>query len=177
MNLIKVTDRDARSGRALFLPCRCSNPPLYVRKVLDVVISLLLFLCATHAQATTPIELKSGTTLATAGYFQLIWSWPDAPADINYSLMEITAANKNSNGHEIYDGPDLASVISGKPNGTYRYRVRAIDALHNVVAQSNQIAVVVAHHSLLRAWLIFSLGAFVFVAILVVVQRESAKSR
>jgi len=91
--------------------------------------------------------------------------------------MEITAANKNSNGHEIYDGPDLASVISGKPNGTYRYRVRAIDALHNVVAQSNQIAVVVAHHSLLRAWLIFSLGAFVFVAILVVVQRESAKSR
>ena len=164
-------------GRALFLLRRCSNPPLYCRKVQPSVLCLVLFLCAFTAQAAPKIELHSDTVLATAGYYQLTWSWAGAPADIHYSLVEISSANKNSDGHEIYDGPDLASVISGKPNGTYGYRISAFDDQHNMVAQSQQLKVIVAHHSLTRAWLIFALGALVFVVILVVVQRESAKSQ
>jgi hypothetical protein len=127
--------------------------------------------------AVTKIELDSDTTLATAGYYQLSWSWPDAPTGINYILEEISSTKKSNNSRDVYYGPDQASVISGKPNGTYHYLVSAIGANHRIVAQSNQLKVVVAHHSLIRAIFIFLLGALVFVAILFVVMRESAESR
>ena len=177
MNLFKVTDRDARLGRALFLLCRCSNSPLYSRKVQHTALALLLLLCAITVQAAPKIELHSDTLLATAGYYQLTWSWPDAPADINYILEEIASTKKSKHSQDMYYGPDLASVISGKPNGTYQYLVSAIGPNQRILAQSNPLEVVVAHHSLLRAIFIFLLGAVVFIAILVVVLRESARTR
>ena len=177
MNLLKVTDRDAQSGRALFLLRRCSNPPLYSRKVQHATLGLVLLLCATIVQAAPKITLHSNTVLATAGYYQLIWSWPNAPADINYILEEIASTKTSKNSRDVYYGPDLASVISGKPNGTYQYLVSAIGPNQRIVAQSNPLEVVVAHHSMIRAIFIFMLGALVFIAILVVVLRESARTR
>lgn len=140
-------------------------------------MTLCLLLVTCGAQATPQIQLESSTTHATAGYFQLTWSWPEAPADISYSLIEFSSRKNSANGHEIYDGPDLASVISGKRNGTYRYVVRAMSAGDEVLALSNPLKVVVAHHSLARAWIIFTLGALVFITILVVIRRESVKHR
>jgi hypothetical protein len=177
LKLIKVTDRDARSGRALFLLRRCSNPPLYARKIQSAAISLFLFLCASTVLAASSIELKSDSSLATAGYYQLTWSWPEAPAGINYELEELSSTKSGNNSHDVYFGPDLASVISGKPNGTYRYLVSAIAADHKIVAQSNPLEVVVKHHSLIRAISIFILGALVFMAILFVILRESKNPR
>ena len=177
MNLFKVTDRDARLGRALFLLCRCSNPPLYSRKVQHAALGLLLLLCATTVQAAPKIVLHSDTVLATAGYYQLTWSWPDAPANIKYTLEEIASTKQSKKSRDVYYGPDLASVISGKPNGTYQYLVSAIGPNQRIVAQSNQLEVVVAYHSLIRTIFIFMLGALVFIAILVMALRESARSR
>jgi hypothetical protein len=162
-------------GRALFLLCRCSNPPLYYRKVQWLVLGLCVFACTSAVQAAAKIALHSDTTLATAGYYQLTWSWPHAPADTTYSLIEFNSSSSHPNGHEIYAGPDLASVISGKRNGSYRYVVRAIGADDEVLALSNPLKIVVAHHSLARAWIIFTLGALVFISILVVVRVESVR--
>lgn len=177
MKLVEATDRDARSGRALFLLCRCSNSPLYCRKVLSAASALLLLLLAGAARAAPQIELHSDTTFATAGYYQLTWSWPGAPADTNYALVEVISTETHSDSREIYQGPDLASVISGKRNGTYRYLVRAVSAGGKVLARSNPLKIVVSHHSLLRAWLVFTLGAVIFIATLLVILRESAKHR
>jgi hypothetical protein len=177
LNLVKVTDRDARVGRALFLLRRCSNSPLYYRKVLRPALGLLLCLSAATVSASPKIALHADTVLATAGYYQLTWSWPNAPVDINYMLEEIAATKKSRHSEDVYFGPDLASVISGKPNGTYQYIVSAIGPDQHILAQSNQLKVVVTHHSLARALAIFLLGALVFVAILVVILRESANPR
>lgn len=130
-----------------------------------------------QAQATQKITLNSDTLLATAGYYQLTWSWPNAPNDIKYQLEELATTRQHHQSRELYFGPDLARVISGKPNGTYQYIVSAIDVNHHILAQSNAVKIVVAHHSLFRAIAIFLLGAVIFLAILFVILRESAKYR
>ena len=172
MYLIKDTDRDARAGRTLFLHFRRSCLPLYLQKVLYACAAIFFIVAAANA---AEIELKTDTATATAGYYQLAWSLPDAPAETNYLLVEIAGHDDDKNGQELYYGPDLATVISGKPDGTYHYVVRAIDAQQTVVAQSNQVDVVVAHHPLSRAFAFFILGAVVFIAILVVILRGAAK--
>jgi hypothetical protein len=45
LNLYKVKDRDARSGRALFLFHGCSLTPLYYRKNLLRLFIGMLFVC------------------------------------------------------------------------------------------------------------------------------------
>jgi len=137
----------------------------------------LLLSLATAGVHAASLKLQSSTTLATAGYYQLTWSWPDAPDNTSYALIETTSANTLANGREIYEGPDLASVISGKRNGTYQYIVRALSAGGKVLARSNPLKIVVSHHSLIRAWLVFGLGAVIFIATLLVILRESAKQR
>lgn len=175
MNFIKVTDRDARAGRTLFLLSRCSHSPLYARKVLYTPVYLLLFLCTSFTYAGSRLELTTDTVSATAGYYHLAWFWSDATTETNYVLVETSHAGDNGGGREIYYGPDLATVISGKPDGSYHYLVRAIDPKQVIVAESEQVEVVVAHHSLHRAFAFFILGAVVFVAILIVILRGSAK--
>ncbi len=58
-------------------------------------------------------KLHSNSTLATADNY-LTWSWPDAPANTSYTLVEETTAASQASGRAIYDDPDLASVISAK---------------------------------------------------------------
>lgn len=162
-------------GRTLFLLIRCSKFPLYYRKVSVVLMCAAVLMCTSLVHASGTLQLHSDTTHATAGYYQLTWSWSGAQDDVIYSLREYFPAAKNHEGREIYHGPDLASVISGKTNGTYRYIVHALSASGERLAQSNAIQVNVTHHSLMRAWLVFALGAVVFITILAVIKRESAK--
>jgi len=65
----------------------------------------------------------------------------------------------------INQGYDLASVISGKANGDYFYRIAtsANDRSH----LSNVIKVTVAHHPLNNAIVFFIAGAIVFFTMLV----------
>jgi len=175
LNIYKATDRDARSGRTLFLFHGYSHPPLYQRKLPGLLLLIVSVMCTTAVHAASDIRLNSSTTESAAGYYQLRWLWPKAPDGIEYSLIEMTSRDQHGHGRELYAGPDLASVISGKRNGTYRYVVQALKG-NLVLATSNPVKVVVAHHSLLRAWIVFSVGAFIFLSILVVVRRESVKA-
>jgi hypothetical protein len=71
----------------------------------------------------------------------------------------------------LYEGKDMASVLSGKPNGTYQYRVNASSESLNHEIQSNMVTVVVKHHSLAEAFFVFSIGVLIFLAILIVIFR------
>jgi hypothetical protein len=131
-----------------------------------VALALLcLFTVATsRAQAAVP-QLSVDKDIATAGYFRLSWE-SDAP---QVELNEATNPEFR-NALTPYRGPDSATVISGKPNGIWYYRVRAVNDA-DPGPWSETLAVTVAHHSLSRALLFLALGVLVFVAVVVMIIR------
>ena len=120
----------------------------------------------------SPLELVTDTELATAGYYRISWQAEHSPN--LYRLLESDNPRFNHN-KVIYEGPDLATVLSGKPNGSYYYRV-AILQDHTPVSVSNTVMVKVAHHSLTKAFLFFAIGALVFLATLLLILRGNRQS-
>ena len=114
--------------------------------------------------------LKSDSNESTAGYYQLHWSNNHAG---DFILQE---SNKPdfSDAELLYQGPDTATLVSGRKNGTYYYRVRSADTEND---WSNSVKVNVTHHPLSRAFMFFSLGALVFVATLIMVIRGNLAHR
>lgn len=114
--------------------------------------------------------LKSDSSESAAGYYQLHWSNNQAG---DFVLQESRKPDF-SNADILYQGPDTATLVSGRKNGTYYYRVRSADAGNN---WSNSVKVNVTHHPLSRAFMFFSLGALVFVATLTMVIRGNLAHR
>lgn len=138
------------------------------RKVSLALLILLFTPVYLSAETEIPV-LTTDTKLATAGYFQLSWQ-PGATGATNKIFHFELQQSKDRSffaSHSIYLGSDRASVISGKSNGDYFYRVRSIDSPAVKSDWSNTIHVSVQHHSLLKAWLFFSAGGIVFLFTLV----------
>jgi len=161
--ILKATSRIARWGRLLFLPCYgCSRSLLPDNKIfLTVLVSITLLLFSTHGLAAT-VSLSSDTEVATAGYYQLSWHGKNGP----YHLQQSSTADFSSY-RTLYQGDDLATVISGKPDGVYYYRISLSN--EQQIADSNVVKVTVAHHSLKTALLFFLAGAVVFVATFIMI--------
>lgn len=158
--ILKVTSRIACWGRLLFLSLiGCSRSHLSVRnsptKVL-VSIGLLFFSITPHSYA---LQLSTDTPVATAGYYQLSWLGKVE----SFQLQESTAPDFNSF-KILYEGKDLARVISGKSDGDYYYRLLSNEG--NTSQVSNTVKVTVSHHPLENAVMFFVAGAIVFLAIL-----------
>ena len=139
------------------------------------LIVLMLFLASLFAAKTLQARdaaphLSSNTDVATAGFYQLSWE-TDAG---NIELQEATQSSFH-NPVTYYKGADRATVISGRPNGTWYYRIRAIGA-GQPGPWSEPVKVTVAHHSLSRALMFLSLGIIVFVAIVVMIVRGPEKA-
>ena len=118
--------------------------------------------------ASTPTS-----TVATAGFYRL--QWGSADHEGRYELQEATRRDF-SDSRTLYTGPDLATVLSGKPDGEYFYRVRRLDAEARS-AWSAPVEVRVRAHPLVRALTFFALGALVFVATAVLILRGEAQTR
>ena len=118
-------------------------------------------------------SLSSDTEIASAGFYRL--SWQKTGDAVQVELQE---ANDPSFAHAAlhYQGPDDASVISGKPNGTWYYRAREING-QQAGPWSETVKVTVAHHPLSRAFMFFSLGVIVFVATLLMVISGTKRGR
>jgi len=123
--------------------------------------------------AVHSVELSTDTQVATAGYYQLRWQGDNAHA--SYRLLESDNPRFNHS-TVIYQGPDLARVMSGKRNGSYYYRVAELQGKTPVVV-SNTVVVKVAHHSLAKALMFFAIGAAVFLATLFLILRGNRHSR
>ena len=119
------------------------------------------------------LSLSSSDELATGGYYRLTWeNGPDASA---FQLQESRSA-EFTQAKVIYQGGDLASVISGRSNGEYHYRIRQVDEEGSPVsAWSESLQVTVEHHPLGRAFVFFTIGLVVFVITLVAIMRGSRK--
>ena len=170
MELALATNSVARLGRQLFPLFGFSNLPL-------LICFILLTLATGNAQATS-LQLTSSADKATAGYFQLTWSWPNAPADAIYKLGErqVDGSVASTSFKTIYQGIDLASVISGKANGRYEYQVMAKSNTMPESVASNVVSVTVEHHSLTNAFGVLSIGVLIFVAIVITIFRGTKRA-
>lgn len=110
-------------------------------------------------------RLKSDTVIATAGFFRLNWQ-------TNAKVVELqeSADPDYQNAESLYRGQDRATVISGKPNGHWYYRIRTIEP-DNPGPWSDTVEVEVAHHGLIRAFTFLGLGLIVFIATIMLIVR------
>ena len=133
---------------------------------------LLVLLPALSANAAETMVLSRDQAVYTAGYYQLSWDMKDASPGAVF-ILEQKAADAEA-AEQIYQGSDTATMISGKPDGSYHYIVRTDDGS----SSSNPLTVTVAHHSLATAFNFFIIGVVVFIFILIAIilgNRQQAK--
>lgn len=123
----------------------------------------LLCLLNSPAGAGEPPLLEANPETSREGYYQLEWSYEGDGAVDAYELQEAPDSGFEDP-RTIYRGQDRATTMSGRDNGEYHYRVRAELAETGTTEWSEPVNVTVAHHSLMNAWLLFSLGGLVFLA-------------
>jgi hypothetical protein len=127
-------------------------------------------LSASAGSGTPLLSLSSDSAVASAGFYRLEWHWQDTPpgAGGDFELQESTRADFGD-ATPLYRGPDLATVISGRGDGTRYYRVRATRDNNRHTLWSNAVEVATAHHPLSRAVAFFAAGALVFVLTLTLI--------
>lgn len=72
----------------------------------------------------------------------------------------------------LYQGNDRQTTLSGLPDGVYEFTLHYRE---NGDEKSDSIEVIVQHHSLARAFMFFSIGAFVFCSALFIIIGGSRK--
>lgn len=140
-----------------------------------LALSLLIVSGPVPAGETPPLaspSLQTDSVTATAGFYRLSWEHPATTAPLDFELQESLSADF-AGAKPVYTGPDRATSHSGRADGDYHFRVRALDGERSS-AWSPAVTVQVRHHSFLRAGLFFALGALVFVATLIVILRGNA---
>ena len=162
-NSLNSSERKSRKHlRVRLLPLSGDGVSGFLR---DRIIMLALLLLCLPSLAFA-VELQTDTEVATAGYYQL--EWANADADVDFEIQE--ADNPDfSNPDQIYQGPDRATVITGRSDGTYYYRARLRDKNGMAGDWSSTVKVRVEHHPLTRAFGFFAAGAVVFLAILIAI--------
>ena len=132
-----------------------------------VCFCLLSVLALPLPALSTRIHLESDSAVATAGFFRLSWSQAEV-ADVDRLQYQLQSSSNPDfdQADTLYQGPDLARVISGKANGEYYYRIRALRDGAPATAWSDITHVTVEHHSFSRALMFFVAGAIIFFALL-----------
>lgn len=131
-----------------------ANRGLLRRLAATTPAALFLWAAASQAQA---VELRPDTDVATAGYYQLLWT-SEEPI-----VLEEARTPDFADPEVIYRGTDNATVLSGKQDGDWYYRARTAGPGGEF---GEPARVTVQHHPLGRAFGFFALGAVVFLATL-----------
>jgi len=127
---------------------------------------LVLLAGAPSARAAVPTpQWDHDPELSTAdGYVQLRWTVDAEEMAYRYHLQEGREA-VFADTEAQYQGPQLASFVSGLENGTYYFRVRAQDVASGELGDwSETVTVQVDHHDTGFALGLMALGGFVFLA-------------
>jgi len=143
-----------------------------MKALLSVTLLCLAVAWLAPALAGEQPTLSASTERATGGYYSLSW---DGAGDVRYELQEAREPGFDTP-RPIYEGRDTASVISGKPDGDYFYRVRTLSEA-GPGPWSEPARVSVAHHSLARALQFFFVGALVFAVLVTVIIRGTREDR
>ena len=104
--------------------------------------------------------------VSTDGGFTLAW---DAEAPVQ---LEQASGPDHADARIIYEGSDTSTVISGLPDGEYRFRLRAVESEE----WADEARVHVEHHSLARAFGFFVVGGLVFLVLIIAILRGGART-
>lgn len=121
---------------------------------------------------TIPTFDQPDSNFTQSGSLKLSWTIKDSVLQSDLILFELQQSRDADFDSMLvrYQGTDLATYLSGLAEGSYHYRVRTIiDS--NTSDWSEPILVVVKHHSLQLAFLLFGIGAVVFLSTVFVVVR------
>lgn len=112
-----------------------------------------------------PVMENEVSTVARTGSIAMSWHSEHDGSDVSAYMFEIQEARDSLfKEYEIYyQGPDLATYVSGLASGHYYFRVREWVDSTTASRWSDPIEVIVEHHSLGFAWLLFAIGGVVFV--------------
>jgi hypothetical protein len=133
----------------------------------SLLVSLLSTACVLALVATARPGLAADRpTLSAegdpqAGHVTLSWQFERQRPGVTYQLEQ--AESPRFDGPRVlYEGAQTSSVMSGLPNGSYLFRVRARGPDGSWSAWSPASAFEVSHHSRALAASLFGLGALVF---------------
>ncbi len=116
-------------------------------------------------QSTSNTIDEEGNVVTNSGQIELVWKVPGNNTNLDSLEFELQEGETPNFEETLvrYKGPDRASYISGLENGTFFFRVRAINTETNQVSNWSEPAVaIVEHHSLSFALFLFCIGAIVF---------------
>lgn len=131
------------------------------RAALRALVGASTLLMAWTAGAS---ELVAEPALSRDGVYRLTWE-----ADGEVRLEEADDPSFESS-RTVYAGRDRATVLTGRRDGDYYYRLRVDDAV-----AAGPVRARVAHHSFSRALIFFAVGGAVFVATVLLVTREAER--
>lgn len=111
-------------------------------------------------------------TITTDGKVRVVWIHElEAESDQTILFELHQSQTETFEDHKlIYKGQDMASFISGLPDGSYYFRVRAINpTTDNISDWSESLVVNVQHYSLSFAFTLMLIGGIVFILTVFVV--------
>ncbi len=114
----------------------------------------------------SPVQFKGDTQqFTTTGYSMLKWELVSEPilSEPKFILQQ-SHDSLFSTYKTLYEGPDLASFVSGLPDGIYFYRVVITSENQQNTQWSESIRVEVKHHSRKMALSLFITGIIIFLA-------------
>lgn len=135
---------------------------------------LVLFLYAAWVQSEeipAPKFTNSSKEFADAGHIKLLWQSELDLGNTTFLLQQ----SEDSAFHiskVLYEGPDLATFVSGLSDGNYYFRIKAITE-NQQSNWSEPMMVRVQHHTLNMAFTLFGIGAVVFLLTCFVVIKGS----
>ncbi|NIR59780.1 MAG: hypothetical protein GWO02_09760 [Gammaproteobacteria bacterium] len=139
------------------------------------VLMLLASLVAPASAGTPPPELTASVEIATAGFYRLVWEGGQGATPV-YVLQESRDPGFEAP-RTVYRGTNQASVMSGREDGIYYYRVRVGYPGGRTGDWSAPAKVTVDHHPLARAITFFAVGGVVFVATVGLIVAGSRRAR
>jgi hypothetical protein len=118
------------------------------------------------AEGSTGADDVDGLVIAPPmsrdGVYELSWT---ATGDV---LLEESRESSFEDARVVYRGADHGTVLTGRRDGVYYYRLRADGGSPGTVLTG---FAQVEHHSVERAFVFFAIGLFVFVSTIVLVAR------
>lgn len=130
-----------------------------------------------RARQAPEVQFQQDSLSTKDGHVKLVWRVPDAPEDPLWQFeVQVDSAATFPEPTQLYRGPDLATFVSGLPDGEYYYRIRVVGPEVDQPGPWEQAYVRVEHHPLSLALTIAGIGSVVFLLTVIVVIRGAMKS-
>lgn len=127
----------------------------------------------------TPLFDGAAEETSSSGQISLRWRLQDLEVDSAGLIYHVEMAESADFSDAVtwYTGEDLATYLSGLPDGNFYFRVRTLAAESDAVsAWSATKRVTVQHHSLQFALLLCALGAVVFFSTVAVIAHGTLRA-